>query len=715
MRELGFKKVLFLVHREQILKQAMSSYKKIIPKGFSTGLLSGNHKEIDADYLFSTVQTMSRDYVLEQFEPAHFDCIIIDETHKAGAESYHKIINYFTPQFLLGMTASPERTDGFDIYKLFYHNIAAEIRLQDALKYNLLCPFHYFGISDLEIDGKMIDDNTDFRYLANEARVNHIIEQAEYYGHDGNRVKGLVFCSRNDEAKALSEEFNKRGYRTLALSGANTQEEREVAVERLEMDIDVLENKFVENGNKVEPLDYIFTVDIFNEGIDIPKVNQVIMLRPTQSAIIFVQQLGRGLRKAADKEYVVVLDFIGNYTNNFLIPIALSGDRTYNKDTVRKYVREGSRVIPGSSTIHFDEVTKKRIFDSIDKMTTTKKMLTDKYNQVKYKLGRIPTILDFYKLGEVDPMLFIQYAKTYDNFLRMVDKDYKVTFSEKEEQILAFVSALIVDGKRPHELLMLKMMLEDQVVNEDTFSKELEQIGEVYKAADYISSMRMLKMEFIAGSDVKKYSDIELFSRSKSEKGILIRSGHFYEKLLHMDFRKELNHLIEYGMLRYQDMYAEHDDNNMVLYQKYSRKDVCRLLNWDKDESSTMYGYRIKHNTCPIFVTYEKKEDISDSTKYEDEFINHQMFSWMTRNGVSLDSRESMDIINYKESGLKICLFVKKSDGEGTDFYYMGEVEPVQWRQTSIQNDKGKQLPIVNFVFQLKNSVREDIYEYLTK
>lgn len=613
------------------------------------------------------------------------------------------------------MTASPERTDGFDIYKLFHHNIAAEIRLQDALKYNLLCPFHYFGISDLEIDGKMIDDNTDFRYLANEARVNHIIEQAEYYGHDGNRVKGLVFCSRNDEAKALSEEFNKRGYRTLALSGANTQEEREVAVERLEMDIDVLENKFVENGNKVEPLDYIFTVDIFNEGIDIPKVNQVIMLRPTQSAIIFVQQLGRGLRKAADKEYVVVLDFIGNYTNNFLIPIALSGDRTYNKDTVRKYVREGSRVIPGSSTIHFDEVTKKRIFDSIDKMTTTKKMLTDKYNQVKYKLGRIPTILDFYKLGEVDPMLFIQYAKTYDNFLRMVDKDYKVSFSEKEEQILAFVSALVVDGKRPHELIMLKMMMEDQIVNEDTFSKELEKIGEVYKPADYISSMRMLKMEFIAGSDVKKYSDIELFSRSESEKGILTRSGHFYEKLLHMDFRRELDQLIEYGMLRYQDMYAEHDDNNMVLYQKYSRKDVCRLLNWDKDESSTMYGYRIKHNTCPIFVTYEKKEDISDSTKYEDEFINHQMFSWMTRNGVSLDSRESMDIINYKESGLKICLLVKKSDGEGTDFYYMGEVEPVQWRQTSIQNDKGKQLPIVNFVFQLKNSVREDIYEYLTK
>ena len=165
-------------------------------------------------------------------------------------------------------------------------------------------------------------------------------------------------------------------------------------------------------------------------------------------------------------------------------------------------------------------------------------------------------------------------------------------------------------------------------------------------------------------------------------------------------------------MLRYFDSYQKHDENNMVLYEKYSRKDVCRLMNWDKDESSTIYGYRIKHNTCPIFVTYEKQEDISDSTKYEDAFVNNQIFSWMTRNGVSLDSRESVDIINAKETGLKICLFIKKSDGEGTDFYYMGEVEPIEWKQTTIQNDKGKVLPIVNFIFKLKHSVRDDIYEY---
>ena len=153
----------------------------------------------------------------------------------------------------------------------------------------------------------------------------------------------------------------------------------------------------------------------------------------------------------------------------------------------------------------------------------------------------------------------------------------------------------------------------------------------------------------------------------------------------------------------------------MVLYQKYSRKDVCRILNWEKDDSSTMYGYRIKYDTCPIFVTYEKKEDIASSTKYEDQFIDNQIFSWMTRSKVSFNSPEAQRLIHYQETGLKIYLFIKKSDGEGTDFYYLGKVHPIEWQETVIENDKGKKLPIMNFQLQLEHSVRSDIYEYFTK
>ena len=390
------------------------------------------------------------------------------EVHRAGADSYQRIMNYFTPRFWMGMTASPDRTDGYDIYGLFNHNIAYEIRLQQAMEEKLLCPFHYFGITDLEVDGHVIDDDDlknvqNFAKLVCDDRVQYIMQQIEYYGYSGDRVKGLMFCSSKEEAKTLSVKFNMRGLRTIVLTGDSSQNEREDAILRLEQ------------NEQENALDYILTVDIFNEGVDVPAVNQVIMLRPTESPIVFIQQLGRGLRKYAGKEYVVILDFIGNYMNNFMIPIALSGDRTYNKDTIRKYVREGSRVIPGESTIHFDEISKKRIFESIDSSKTTKSFLKEKYFALKYKLGRVPNILDFYEYGEIDPMLFIQYSRSYDQFVKTVDKDFNIMFGDREEAILEFISSL-VNGKRVHELLMLKCILNNEKMSPDAY-RELLEIG----------------------------------------------------------------------------------------------------------------------------------------------------------------------------------------------------------------------------------------------
>ncbi|MCX0352785.1 DEAD/DEAH box helicase family protein, partial [Clostridium perfringens] len=354
LRNFNPKKALFVVHREQLAKQALNSFKNVFGDTKTMGILSGNIKEFDKDILFSTVQTLSKDDTLSSFKKDDFDYIIIDEVHRAGAASYQKFIDYFTPKFLFGMTATPERNDDFDIFKAFDHNIAYEIRLQQALEEDLLCPFHYFGISDIIVDGKELNDKTDFNLLTSEDRVKHIIEKINFYGYSGNRVKGLIFCSNQKEAFKLSELFNIHGFNTVALTGDNSQNEREDAINRLEQD------------EKENSLDYIFTVDIFNEGVDIPSVNQVIMLRPTKSSIVFIQQLGRGLRKCDSKEYVVILDFIGNYTNNFLIPIALSGDRSFNKDNTRKYITDGTRMIPGCSTINFDDISKKKIFESID-------------------------------------------------------------------------------------------------------------------------------------------------------------------------------------------------------------------------------------------------------------------------------------------------------------------------------------------------------------
>ena len=698
-------RALFLVHREQIAKQALRSYKNVFGERYSFGLLSGNSKNYKSDILFSTMQMMAREDIMKKFNANDFDIIIIDEVHRAGANSYQRIMNYFTPRFWMGMTASPDRTDGYDIYGLFNHNIAYEIRLQQAMEEKLLCPFHYFGITDLEVDGHVIDDDDlknvqNFAKLVCDDRVQYIMQQIEYYGYSGDRVRGLMFCSSKEEAKTLSVKFNMRGLRTIVLTGDSSQNEREDAILRLEQ------------NEQENALDYILTVDIFNEGVDVPAVNQVIMLRPTESPIVFIQQLGRGLRKYAGKEYVVILDFIGNYMNNFMIPIALPGDRTYNKDTIRKYVMEGSRVIPGESTIHFDEISKKRIFESIDSSKTTKSFLKEKYFALKYKLGRVPNILDFYEYGEIDPMLFIQYSRSYDQFVKTVDKDFNIMFGDREEAILEFISSL-VNGKRVHELLMLKCILNNEKMSPDTYRELLEEKGEIYREADYVSALNVLGKVFVnAPSEKKRYSNIEFISMDYAKNGILRRASAFCSLFSNNAFVNEVESLVKYGLKRYEDLFKNHDEDNLVLYEKYSRKDVCRILNWEHDDSSTVYGYRIKHNTCPIFATYEKKDDIANSTKYEDQFINNQLFSWMTRSKVSLESPESQKIINYSKIGLKIYLFIKKSDGEGTDFYYMGKVSPIDYMQTEIENDNGQKLPIMNFKMKLEHSVREDIYEY---
>lgn len=712
MRELGFRKVLFLVHRNQIAKQALKSFQKVFNDMFSMGLVTGKYQQYDKDFIFATMQTLSKSENLERFDKKHFDAIIIDEAHHSSANSYKKIMDYFEPEFWLGMTATPDKRDdnidGRNIYEIFDHNIAYEIRLQQAMEEDLLCPFHYFGITDLQMisdTGNSKEERLEsFRYLTSDERVNYVMDQADFYGYSGERVKGLIFCSRIDEAKELSVKFNQRGWRTIVLSGEDSEEVRAEAIERLA-------------GEECESaLDYIISIDIFSEGVDVVEINQVIMLRPTQSPIVFVQQLGRGLRKADGKEYVVILDFIGNYKNNFMIPIALSGDRSYNKDTIRRYIMEGSRVIPGSSTIHFDEISKSKIYAAIDKLSTPRKMLIEKYTVLKEKLGKIPSVLDFYEYGEIDPMLFMNYAGTYHSFLQIADQDYQIQLTENENTTLEFISQNVVSGKRVYELLMLWQFLnygelrkkEIEDILRDKYHKEMSE-------KSYQSSLNVLSGGFMnTQSEKKKYADINIVEYNSNRTYSRLYS--YNQGVKQLPFYQQLNDLIQLGLLRYRDIYSENQDEmGLTLYQKYSRKDVCRILNWERDDSSTVYGYKIKNGSCPIFVTYEKKDNIASSTKYEDVFLANNLFSWMTRSRVSVDSDEAQKLIHYKENGLKILLFIKKSDGEGSDFYYMGLAEPICWEQTQISNDDGKMLPIMNFHLQLEHSVRDDIYHYFVE
>lgn len=692
------KRLLFLAHREQILKQACKTFAKIIPD-IQYGILSANHKDFHKPYLFATINMLSKEENLTQFTPTHFDYIIIDETHRAGASSYLKILNYFQPQFLLGMTATPERTDGFDIYQLFDHNIAYEIRLNQAMQENLLCPFHYFGITDITVDDQEINDNSTFNDLTTDARVTHIINQSKYYGFSGERLRGLIFCSQIEEAQILSQKFNERGFNTIALSGKDSQETRTNAIHKLEQ------------KERSTGLDYIFTVDIMNEGIDIPAINQIIMLRPTKSAIIFVQQLGRGLRKYPQKDYVVILDFIGNYQNNFMIPIALSGDTSYNKDNIRHYVTEGNRFIFGSSTIHFDKVARQKIYQAIDsaKLSDTA-LLKNEYLQLKQKLGKIPSIFDFSQFGSIDILKFLDKFKTYHNFLQKYDKDYTIRFNTIQEEILYFISYRFAKGKRIHELLALKLLLKNTSyllmdINHILTTKYHQNLTEQIK----ISLIRNLTNLFTISNEQAKFSNCIFIKESDND---YIISDIFKSVLQDEKFYFQINEILDFALKRYQKYYQnKYKDTNLVLYQKYTYEEVCYLLNWpQKINPNAMAGYFYEKttHTLPVFINYiapDKKR-----VDYTNEFLSNTLITAYSKSNRKLDSSDAKHIYNANEEQNKLYLFVRKpsEDKEAKEFYFLGEIT-AQGKPEFAPKYNGFKI-----LYKLDTPVRADIFDYLT-
>jgi len=668
------KRFLFVVHRLTIAEEAMKTFQDLLGSDISMGVYSGQQQALDADYVFSTVQTISKPDHLEKFERKHFDYIVIDETHRAGAKSYENIMTHFEPKFLLGMTATPERTDGADIFKLFDYNIAYEIRLHRALAEGMLSPFHYYGVTDLTVEDQEIDELSDFNFLTASERVERIIETADRYGCDDGEVRGLVFCSRNEVSQQLSREFNVRNRKTIALTGDSSEEQRKEAIRRLESD------------DPDRKLDYIFTVDIFNEGIDIPRVNQIIMLRPTQSAIIFVQQLGRGLRKIDDKEYLTVIDFIGNYSNNYLVPIALYGDTSYNKDSLRKLMASGSSLIPGASTINFDKIANDRIFAAIDsaKMQNLKGLKED-YQLLKFKLGRVPMMVDFIDHGGRDPQLYVKHSKSYYNFVTRIEDEYKDTLDSQLRKLLELFSSEINNAKRIEETLILDGLIEFGSVDIGHIAHEVQQkYGHGVSEATIQSCVRNLNFEFITEkkdgklSPVREIYDLNIVRQHGAELQI---EEAFEQLLLNVTFKAFLLDTIGCAKKIYDQKFSsENYFEGFNLYQKYTRKDVFRILNWAQNPvAQNVGGYQIGEGDkdCAIFVTYHKEEDISSTTKYEDGFIDPATFAWMSKSRRTLKSNDVRTIKNYR-SGLRLPLFIKKSnDEEKKEFYYMGDMQPI--------------------------------------
>ena len=721
IKQFPIRKLLFVAHRETILKQAIRTFKNVFGNQIKTALYSGNNHDIDgANFIFSTISTIGKDKYLSNFKKDEFDFIIIDECHRIGEKTmYQNVIKYFKPKYLLGMSATPDRSsDNYDVYGVFNHNILYEIRLNDALEANMLVPFHYFGISDLEINGVGIDDQSDFKYLTSDERVKHILEKSRYYGYSGKRLKCLMFVSGREEGKELAKKINEHGVKCAYLDGENSQEDRDKAIELLEED----------NLNK-EYLEMIVTIDIFNEGVDIPSVNQVIFLRPTESSIIFIQQLGRGLRLNVGKEYLTLIDFIANYKNNYLIPETFS-----TKGSGKK---RGERAVhpltPGCSVVQFDEISKKRIIEAFAKIpNTNSRRIKDQFLDIKNRLGRIPSLIEFDEGGIISGRVFLDFNSSlgsYYEFLLNMKEEHEI-LSVEEKDTIKYLSLSIGSGLRIHEALLLKNLLIGNV--EDDFIYDLKKNGSYVFDDDVKKSMlSILDTSFYRISTTKTKE----FAICESENGKLVLTKKFKEAYKNKIFKKYVDQIIDYALYSQNRYFSKHLDskNNLVLYEKYTRKDVCWLINNIKNESSTMYGYKCFNNLkiLPLFVTYQKSVDEDSSINYADRFVNKSIFSWDSRSNRTLKSEEIQNVIKFlKTNGYKTLLFVKRNDvinkGELEEnntkkeidkdgsFYFLGEASLFA-EPTEEQIGKTKKTDVVRFLLSLKTPVKDEIYDYLTQ
>lgn len=700
VREFGAKRMLFVVHREQILDRTIQEYRRVLGGPASDyGKVSGGSRESGARYVFATIQTLSQPHVLAGISPEAFDYIVLDEAHRAGAVTHQRILDYFTPEFLLGMTATPERTDGFNVFELFGYNVPYEIRLNRALEEDMLCPFHYYGVSDIALaSGETLTDEADLRVLVSAERVDHLIKAIEIYGQASAVPRGLIFCSRRDEARALSDALNARALRgkalrTVFLSGSDSIAVRERAVEQLE----------------VGELDYILSVDVFNEGVDIPSVNQIIMLRQTQSAIVFVQQLGRGLRKFAGKECVIVLDFIGNYANNYLIPIALFGDESLNKESLKQHLiaAEEAGVLPGLASVRFDRISQERVLRSIvsarlDSMPNLKNATTTLRN----RLGKVPALSDFLRFDSVDPVLLAtrdtSYPALVERLLRLPSG-----LSPSEHKALDLLSHEVMTAKRAHEFILVRALKERGELSRHEVAELFEQAGLPSDAMHVSSTIDTLSLDEHAEADKQRYesgvvriADDGTVCLTESVAGSLGSSS---------AFGAAVDDMIDTGLQVIARRYA--GASPFAAGRQYSRKEVTRLLCWPRKWTSTLYGYRVSRDTgaCAIFVTLHKSDDVAASTAYEDQLLDTTAMLWYTRSRRTLASDEVRAIV---DNDVDLHVFVKKDDAEGTDFYYLGRATSHDAEQTTMPGTGGSPLDVVRMKLRFAEPIDSALFDY---
>lgn len=692
------KKLLFIVHNEEILKSAMETFKNVLPEK-TMGFFTGNEKSVDKDYIFATIQSLNNRY--KEFSENAFDYIVVDEAHHITAKSYEKVINYFKPKFLLGLTATPERCDGGNIYEIFNMNVPVEIRLQEALDRELVTPFHYYGVKDIsEVDLEGIDLNdisAITKALNLEKRVDFIIEKMNFYGFSGERRKTVGFCVSIEHCEYMTREFLKKGIKAVTVTGAHGKE---------------LRGDIIKKFKETEDLEVIFTVNIFNEGIDIPCINSILMLRPTASPIIFTQQLGRGLRHYKNKEFLTVIDFIGNHSRAFLIALALMGRKGYDKESIKIAVKRDFDNLSKSIHVKMEEICKKEILEQLDNENfNSLKYLKAEYEEFKdYLKGRVPRPLDFVEHEEAPS--FYKYVRLQKSYLDFLDKmkDKLFALNEKDKVVIREIERFL-PIKRVYEFAIAREL----IAKDSSLSKNniLQVVGKYIEISDIKHTietinhaMRYLNGDYYDSQDLKRCGKLFQISDENISKTELLN-----EVLKNEDVMNYILEVLDYGLLKYRENFGTTDYGFpfLKLYEEYFMRDVALLCNYNKKHSAFRgSGLLKKESDYFIFIDLHKDENIKESIKYKDKILDRYHLQWETPNATRVDSEIGEKIVKNKEKNISLHIFVRKyknSDGIVQPYIYIGKGDCISYKGSK---------PITT-TLKLENPLSKDIYIELTE
>ena len=641
-------KLLFIAHRKEILEQALSTFRGILKDNNFGDLWVDGLIPTKYNCLFASIQTLNNQLESLQLSETYYDYLVIDEVHHIAAKSYRKVSNFFKPQILLGLTATPERMDNEDILKDFCNVIAAEIRLPEALNRELLCPFQYFGITD-SIDlsdvswekGKYVASELSEIYTTNKLRVGEIIRNLDKYLTDLNDVRALGFCVTQDHAKFMSDSFNLVGIKSDYLT-SNTSDYR-----------DEFRKKLVNKD-----INYLFVVDIFNEGVDIPDIDTVLFLRPTESLTVFLQQLGRGLRKVPGKDCLTVLDFVGNARPEYDFEKKFRGLVGKTNTTIRKEIEDDFPHVPLNCSIVLEKKAREFILSNIISATNySRKQIIDKIRNFKFNSSNPLNIKNFIEEYNI-PLQYIfkggcwkklcyeagllnEYIPNNETEIaRAINNKWFACNSISYFQFILKLAKINFEININHlteiEKIMCLMLHYDIWQNEGGFTDLNESIKEIGKNKILVDEI------------------IEILS-------ILIDRVNFIELDIQLNYAMPLK-----------------------VHSRYTRDQICAAFGRhtfiNKFQAREGVINLEEKNTELLFITLEKSEnEYSPTTLYNDYAVSDTLFHWQSQNSSRPDKGAGLGYISHVNNRKKILLFVREMNkdlfGNTMGFVFLGDAK----------------------------------------